>query len=238
MADQRLPKSNFGTASLVDRRDSIPEVPLDIEEGAEIDLQEEMPSGEDVNIQMEEDGGVVVDFNPVSMDDRPDIGFYDNIAESLSEGELSSISSDLLGEYENNKGGRKDWEEAYSKGLELLGFKYEERVEPFKGASGVTHPLLAEAVTQFQAQAFGELLPAGGPVRTEIVGRITPDTEDQAERVRHYMNYQLTCIMNEYTPEFDQMLFYLPLAGSTFKKVYYDEFLGRAVSKFVPVHGY
>tara|TARA_R110000744_G_scaffold21362_4_gene55414 strand:+ start:415 stop:2850 length:2436 start_codon:yes stop_codon:yes gene_type:complete len=235
MADQRLPKSNFGTASLIDRRDSIPDVPLDIEEGAEVDIEEEEIQGvEDVSIQMEEDGGVVVDFNPTSTSERLDVEFHDNIAESLSEGELTSISSDLSGDYDNNKSGRKDWEEAYSKGLELLGFKYEERVEPFKGASGVTHPLLAEAVTQFQAQAFGELLPAGGPVRTEIVGRITPDTEDQAERVRHYMNYQLTCIMNEYTPEFDQMLFYLPLSGSTFKKVYYDEFLGRAVSRFVP----
>jgi hypothetical protein len=166
--------------------------------------------------------------------DRGEGDFFDNLAETLEDSELTRISSDLLGDYDNNKNGRKDWEETYSKGLELLGFKYEERAEPFRGASGVTHPLLAEAVTQFQAQAFGELLPAGGPVRTEIVGRVTPEIENQAERVRHYMNYQLTCIMKEYTPEFDQMLFYLPLAGSTFKKVYYDEFLGRPVSKFVP----
>ena len=233
MADQRLPKSNFGTASLIDRRDSLPPVELDEGDGAEVNIEEEGGlDSSDINIQMEDDGGVVVDFNPTQ--ERPEVEFFDNIAESLSDAELTRISSDLLGDYENNKSGRKDWEEAYSKGLELLGFKYEERAEPFKGASGVTHPLLAEAVTQFQAQAFGELLPAGGPVRTEVIGRITPDAEDQSERVRHYMNYQLTCVMNEYTPEFDQMLFYLPLAGSTFKKVYYDEFLGRAVSKFVP----
>ena len=233
MADQRLPKSNFGTASLIDRRDSLPPVELDEGDGAEVSIEEEGGlANSDINIQMEDDGGVVVDFNPTQ--ERPEVEFFDNIAESLSDAELTRISSDLLGDYENNKNGRKDWEEAYSKGLELLGFKYEERSEPFKGASGVTHPLLAEAVTQFQAQAFGELLPAGGPVRTEIIGRITPDVEDQSERVRHYMNYQLTCVMKEYTPEFDQMLFYLPLAGSTFKKVYYDEFLGRAVSKFVP----
>tara|TARA_R110002051_G_scaffold199872_2_gene266877 strand:- start:3485 stop:5911 length:2427 start_codon:yes stop_codon:yes gene_type:complete len=233
MADQRLPKSNFGTASLIDRRDSLPPVELDEGDGAEVNIEEEGGlDSSDINIQMEDDGGVVVDFNPTQ--ERPEVEFFDNIAESLSDAELTRISSDLLGDYENNKSGRKDWEEAYSKGLELLGFKYEERAEPFKGASGVTHPLLAEAVTQFQAQAFGELLPAGGPVRTEIIGRVTPDVEDQSERVRHYMNYQLTCVMKEYTPEFDQMLFYLPLAGSTFKKVYYDEFLGRGVSKFVP----
>jgi hypothetical protein len=233
MAEQRLPRSNFGTASLIDRRDSLPPVELDEGEGAEVDIEEDVSvEGPDVNIQMEEDGGVVVDFDPTP--DRGEGDFYDNLAETLEDSELTRISSDLLGDYDNNKNGRKDWEEAYSKGLELLGFKYEERAEPFRGASGVTHPLLAEAVTQFQAQAFGELLPAGGPVRTEIIGRVTPEVENQAERVRHYMNYQLTCVMNEYTPEFDQMLFYLPLAGSTFKKVYYDDFLGRAVSKFVP----
>jgi len=234
MAEQRLPRSNFGTGSLIDRRDSLPPVELDEEEGAEVSIEEDVSvEGSDVNIQMEEDGGVVVEFDPTA--ERGEEGdFFDNLAETLEESELTRISSDILGDYDNNKNGRKDWEEAYSKGLELLGFKYEERAEPFRGASGVTHPLLAEAVTQFQAQAFGELLPAGGPVRTEIVGRVTPEVENQAERVRHYMNYQLTCIMKEYTPEFDQMLFYLPLAGSTFKKVYYDDFLGRAVSKFVP----
>ena len=233
MADQGLPRSNFGTASLVDRRDGIPPVDLEAEDGAEVNIEEEtLIEGPDVNIQMEEDGGVVVEFDPTPQ--REEGGFYDNLAEELSDAENSRISSDLLGDYDNNKNGRKDWEEAYSKGLELLGFKYEERAEPFRGASGVTHPLLAEAVTQFQAQAFGELLPAGGPVRTEIIGRVTPEVENQAERVRHYMNYQITCVMNEYTPEFDQMLFYLPLSGSTFKKVYYDDFLGRAVSKFVP----
>ena len=161
-------------------------------------------------------------------------GFYDNLAEDLADNVASRIASDLLDQYEANKDGRKDWAETYRTGLELLGFKYEERSEPFRGAAGVTHPLLAEAVTQFQAQAFGELLPAGGPVNTQVLGKATPEIEEQAERVRTYMNYQITCVMKEYTPEFDQMLFYLPLAGSTFKKVYYDEFLGRAVSRFVP----
>jgi hypothetical protein len=118
--------------------------------------------------------------------------------------------------------------------LELLGFTYEERTQPFRGATGVTHPLLAEAATQFQAQAFNELLPAGGPVRTTILGDLTREKEAQAKRVKEFMNYYITNVMEEYTPEFDQMLFYLPLAGSTFKKVYYDETMERAISSFVP----
>ena len=234
MAPPSLPRSNFGTASLVERKDAIPLVELDEDQGAEVAVEDtSVIKTPDLSIELEEDGGVVVDFDPRA--ETSDSGdFFANLAEDVEDRELARISSDLLEEYETNKNGRKDWEEAYSTGLELLGFKYEERAQPFRGATGVTHPLLAEAVTQFQAQAFNELLPAGGPVRTEIVGKVTPEVEDQAERVRHFMNYQITCVMKEYTPEFDQMLFYLPLAGSTFKKIYYDDFLCRAVSKFVP----
>ena len=234
MAPPSLPRSNFGTASLVERQDAIPLVELDEDNGAAVAVEDTSVIQEPgLNIELEEDGGVVVDFDPRA--ETSDSGdFFANLAEDVEDREIARISSNLLEEYETNKNGRKDWEEAYSTGLELLGFKYEERAEPFRGATGVTHPLLAEAVTQFQAQAFNELLPAGGPVRTEIVGKVTPEAEDQAERVRHFMNYQISCVMKEYTPEFDQMLFYLPLAGSTFKKVYYDDFLCRAVSKFVP----
>jgi hypothetical protein len=234
MAKNPLPRSNFGTASLIERRDEIP--PVELEEGpdAEIPVEDEtFIEAPGLSIELEDDGGVVVDFDPRTASSDTG-GFYDNLAENLSDTSSSRICSDLLAQYEANKDGRKDWEDAYRTGLELLGFKYEDRTEPFRGATGVTHPLLAEAVTQFQAQAFGELLPSGGPVRTEIIGKVTPEMEDQSERVRHFMNYQITCVMKEYTPEFDQMLFYLPLSGSTFKKVYYDEFLGRAVSKFVP----
>ena len=131
------------------------------------------------------------------------------------------------------KDSRADWEKAYTQGLDLLGFKYEQRTEPFQGASSATHPVLAEAVTQFQALAYKELLPAGGPVRTQVVGLDTPEIQNQADRVAEFMNYQVMDVMKEYEPEFDQMLFYLPLSGSTFKKVYYDELLGRAVSKFI-----
>ena len=213
MADKPLPRSNFGTASLVERRNEIPPVELDVEEGqgavipVEGDTVIEAPG---LTVEMEEDGGVVVDFDPRSTDQGSG-DFYSNLAEELSDADLSRVATTVLEEFESNKSGRKDWEDTYTNGLELLGFKYQDRTEPFRGATGVTHPLLAEAVTQFQAQAFGELFPSGGPVRTEIVGRVTPEAEKQSERVRHFMNYQITCVMKEYTPEFDQMLFYLPL---------------------------
>ena len=186
----------------------------------------------DIEVIPEDDGGVTIDFEPT--DNRGQEGdFYANLAEDMPDRELSRIAGELLGEFDANKSGRQDWEDAYANGLELLGFTYEERTQPFRGASGVTHPLLAEAATQFQAQAFNELLPASGPVRTTVLGSETREKQQQAQRVGHFMNYYITCIMEEYTPELDQMLFYLPLAGSTFKKVYYDETLGRAVSKFI-----
>lgn len=234
MARNPLPRSNFGTASLVERRDSLPPVALDEGNEAEVVIEgDAVIEAPGLSIELEDDGGVVVDFDPRSMVQGSE-DFYANLAEDLDDRVSNAVAANLIEQYEANKSGRKEWEDAYRTGLELLGFKYEERAEPFRGATGVTHPLLAEAVTQFQAQAFGELLPAGGPVRTEIIGKQTAEVEEQAERVRHFMNYQITCVMKEYTPEFDQMLFYLPLSGSTFKKVYYDEFLGRAVSKFVP----
>ena len=167
-------------------------------------------------------------------EEETSIGFYDNLAETLDDMQLKSLSIQLLEDYKNDKMSRKDWVDNYVKGLDLLGFKYETQTRPFIGASGVTHPLLAESATQFQAQAFKELLPADGPVRAEIVGAIDEMKEQQALRVKDFMNYQISDVMEEYTPDFDQMLFYLPLAGSTFKKVYYDSLLQRAVSKFIP----
>tara|TARA_R100000908_G_scaffold65286_1_gene53860 strand:+ start:349 stop:2745 length:2397 start_codon:yes stop_codon:yes gene_type:complete len=189
--------------------------------------------GDDIGIEFEDDGGAIVDFAMSSRVEQ-ETGFYDNLAEVLDDRVLGSIASDLLSEFNSNKASRQDWEDAYANGLELLGFNYSERTEPFRGASGVTHPLLAEAAVQFQAQAFNELLPAGGPVRTSIVGSQTKEKEDQAQRVKEFMNYYITNEMEEYTPEMDQMLFYLPLAGSTFKKIYFDDSIGRAVSKFIP----
>jgi hypothetical protein len=186
-----------------------------------------------IEIVPEDDGGVVIDFDPQDMRGMND-DFYANLAEEIPDSELGRISGDLLAEYDANKSSRAEWEEAYQNGLELLGFTYEERTQPFRGSSGVTHPLLAEAATQFQAQAFNELLPAGGPVRTVVMGDETRSKIDQAQRVKQFMNYYITSVMEDYTPDMDQMLFYLPLAGSTFKKTYYDDVLGRAVSKFVP----
>ena len=157
-----------------------------------------------------------------------------NLAEVLSDSILGEISSDLRGRYEEDLESSSEWREAYTKGLDLLGIKYQERTEPFQGASGVTHPLLSESVTQFQAQAYKEMLPSGGPVRTHVLGSETPQKQEQSNRVKEFMNYQITEVMEEFDPDTDQMLFYLPLSGSTFKKVYFDTTKNRAVSKFVP----
>jgi hypothetical protein len=226
------------TASFVERENDSPElaqaaVDLDVESlGRTMDARR--PFVEGIEIEEEDDGSVLVDFDPEGDFGGEDGAFDRNLAEEMDRGELGSVANDLLSQYESAKESRGDWEEEYSKGLELLGFKYEERTMPFRGATGVTHPLLAEAATQFQAQAFNELLPPEGPVRTHVMGEITKEKEQQSKRVKDFMNYYLTNVAMEYTPEFDQMLFYLPLAGSTFKKVYFDENLERVVSKFVP----
>ena len=200
--------------------------------GSVVDLERPLPEG--IEIEMEEDGGVTVDFDPDEGNGAIDAEFSANLAELMDDGDLGVLSNDLMAQFDSAKGSRGDWEEEYSKGLELLGFKYEERTQPFRGATGVTHPLLAEAATQFQAQAFNELLPAEGPVRTQVLGDRTREKQAQGKRVKDFMNYYLTNEMEEYTPEFDQLLFHLPLAGSAFKKVYFDESLGRPVSRFVP----
>jgi len=228
MMDKNVP-------SQLDMEDLAAEVELEVPGSMDDNVVsfEGMAEGMDIEITPDEDGGMTVDFDPQDQRGEGD-DFYMNLAEEMPERELGRISGELLGEYDANKAGRQDWEDAYANGLELLGFNYEERTQPFRGASGVTHPLLAEAATQFQAQAFNELLPASGPVRTTIMGGETRDKQQQSQRVRQFMNYYITNVMEEYTPELDQMLFYLPLAGSTFKKVYYDETLSRAVSKFIP----
>ena len=224
--------------SLVERQNDDPNVAealddIEIEMPASVfPVKDAIPDG--IEIEATDDGGAVVDMDPSLNKASDEEDFFRNLAEEMDDSELGGISSSLIGDFESNKASRKDWEEAYANGLELLGFNYEERTQPFRGATGVTHPLLAEAATQFQAQAFNELLPPMGPVRTTILGSPTREKEEQAKRVREFMNYYITTVMEEYTPEFDQMLFYLPLAGSTFKKVYYDENMDRAVSKFVP----
>jgi len=161
------------------------------------------------------------------------VAFDANLAEVVDDAELGHISSELMVLFDADKTSRGEWEQQYSKGLELLGFKYEERTKPFKGASGVAHPMLSEAVVQFQAQATKELMPACGPVRSQVLGKETVEKLQQAQRVSDFMNYQITTVMEEYTPEFDQAMFYTGYGGSTFKKVYYDYQKERMVSKLV-----
>ena len=180
---------------------------------------------------MMEDGSAVLEEDMV---ETLESGFDDNLAEFLSETELNKIAKDLVAGIDADRSSREDWEKTYQDGLKYLGMKFDEdRSEPFEGASGVIHPLLGEAVTTFQAQAYKELLPAGGPVKTQVLGNYDSNAELQAQRVKEFMNYQIVHKMEEYDQELDQLLFYLPLAGSAFKKIYYDESLGRAVSKFV-----
>ena len=197
-------------------------------------LEEGVPELTSDMIEMTDDGGAEIDLDPSAAAPEGGQNHEANLAEFLDDTVLNGIYDDLKENYDDFKSSRKDWSDSYTKGLDLLGFKYENRSEPFNGASGATHPVLAEAVTQFQALAYKELLPAGGPVRTQIVGAVDQAREDQAQRVKDFMNYQLMIEMKEYEPEFDQMLFNLPLAGSTFKKVYFDSVMGRTVSKFVP----
>jgi hypothetical protein len=210
------------------------DVPSQEEIAEEIAVQEPEQEKGPVEVVPEEDGGATIDFEPGAINIPGTESHFDNLADILPDEVLEPIGNEMTQNYMDYKGSRKEWEQAYISGLDLLGFKYENRTEPFQGASGATHPVMAEAVTQFQAQAYKELLPVDGPVRTQIIGVKNPATEQQATRVKDYMNYLIMDQMKEYEAEFDSMLFHLPLAGSTFKKIYYDVNMGRAVSKFVP----
>ena len=203
-----------------------------VQETLEVELPEEM------NIQGEQTTAFEVDpsGNLVPLFEEEEIIVTDhqvNLAEILDSSSLQTLSSELVDAFEQDKESRKDWLDVFTKGLELLGIQTEEREEPFPGATGVHHPLLSEAVTQFQAQAYKELLPSGGPVKTRVMGNESPEAMGQSQRVKEFMNYQITEVMQEYDPEMDSLLFYLPLAGSAFKKVYYDNLLGRATSRLV-----
>jgi len=212
-------------ANMADNEDII-----DIEEvGTQVEVNTSPANLED-SVEIVEDGSAII--NPEELPLAS--GFNSNLAEILDEAYLQELSNELVDKIEVDKSSREDWEQAYTKGLDLLGFKYEERTRPFRGAASVNHPVLAQAVTQFQAMAYVELLPSDGPVRTQVVGANTDQMQMAAERVKDYMNYEITHVMEDYNPEMDQLLFQLPLSGSAFKKVYYDEVLGRATSKFVP----
>ena len=205
------------------------DIPSEEEMTEEVSVQEEEAQQKGpVEVTPEEDGGATIDFEPGAINIPGTENHFDNLADILPEDVLEPIGNDMVQNYMDYKASRKEWEDTYKTGLDLLGFKYENRTEPFQGASGATHPVMAEAVTQFQAQAYKELLPSDGPVRTQIIGIKNPQTEQQSQRVKDYMNYLIMDQMKEYESEFDSMLFHLPLAGSTFKKVYYDTSNGKS----------
>jgi len=200
----------------------------ELQEEVELEILPEIEEETEVFIQP--DGSAILGSE---MPDQASLKFGENLAETLDERELNTIATELVGSYEEDLESRQDWFDTYVDGLDLLGINAENRSQPFEGASGVHHPILAEAVTQFQAQAYKELLPAGGPVETEVLGFANDEKIQKANRVKNFMNYQITHKMEEYDSEMDQLLFYLPLSGSAFKKVYYDPALGRATARFV-----
>jgi hypothetical protein len=208
--------------------------PIDgtIEQDLESDITIEIEDPESVAIETE-DGGMIIDFDP----NAREVGnedFDSNLAEFMDDDVLTEIGNELVSSYNGDKESRADWEETYTKGLDQLGLKIEERTQPWAGACGVFHPMLSEAVIRFQSQSITEMFPAQGPVRTKIVGKITEDKTKQAQRVQDYLNYLLTHEMSEYRTETEKMLFSLPLAGSAFRKVYFDPSLDRPSSIFVP----
>jgi len=214
---------------------AIEKSPLNIIPGSDEDIeleimQQPLQNGVDTEVFMQPDGSAVIGSDPSV---GGSVEFGENLAEALDERELNTIASELTAQYQEDLDSRDDWFETFSKGLDLLGINIEDRSEPFVGASGVHHPILAEAVTQFQAQAYKELLPLGGPVDTEVLGLSSDAKLEKANRVKNFMNYQITYKMEEFDPEMDQLLFYLPLSGSAFKKIYYDPSLGRATARFI-----
>ena len=207
----------------------------DLPMGEEIvEIEEEIipMDASDVDIEYDEDGGATVSIGE-DEDDKEDSKHEQNLAEKLSDDDLDLIGEDILTLYEQDLSSREEWENTYSKGMKLLGYQYEEKTKPFRGASGAHVPLLTEAILQFSSQAMRELMPSGGPVRTQIVGKSNRNRELQAERVKEFMNYQITTVMKEYTPDYDQMLWYVGYGGSVFKKVYFDRAKMRCVSPFI-----
>lgn len=207
--------------------------PIPLEEEGEEAIAIEIVNPESVGVYTEE-GGMTIDFGEGSEAGLGSDEFSANLAEFIEDNELQRVSSQLLGSYEADKNSRKDWEETYLKGLDQLGLKIEEKTSPWAGACGVTHPILGEAVVRFQSQTMGEIFPSSGPVKTKIIGKIDSEKTKQAERVGNHMNFLLTEIMTEYRSETEKLLFSLPLAGSAFRKIYYDSNMGRPCSMFVP----
>jgi hypothetical protein len=190
-----------------------------------------------IEIEIENPDRVGVDLGDVEIEltpDKPSKEDFDaNLADFMDDSDLEGLGSELVSEFERDVEDRKEWIKTYVEGLKLLGLKYEERTEPWEGACGVFHPMLTEAVVKFQSEAIMETFPAGGPVKTQIIGKETPQKMEASTRVREDMNYELTEVMQEYRPEQEKLLWSLPITGSAFKKVYYDPSLGRQVSMFI-----
>ena len=213
------------------------QAPMDLEDEdmTEMEVEDEGPEAEeDYTVEEDEDGGALITYSSSTENrDISTLGFGDNLAEEMDEKILRAMSKELSNAVEEDDESREEWKRMYEEGLTLLGLTYDDRTEPFEGSTGVTHPIMNEAVTQFQAQAYKEMLPSGGPARAQIVGEVTPEKELQAARVKDFLNYYITVEMEEYDPDYDQMLYYLGYGGSTFKKIYRDGDLGRAVSPYV-----
>ena len=209
--------------------------PEEIEDTEETKIEVEVLNPEAVSVETS-DGGMIIDFEEAQ--DNEEMKFGDNLAEAIEESDLTELASDLIGSFNSDRQSRDEWARSYVKGLDLLGMKIEERQQPWAGSSGVFHPVLTESIVRFQAQAMGEMFPAQGPVRTKVVGKMTQEKTAQAHRVEQEMNYLLTEEMTEYREETEQMLFKLPLAGSAFKKVYYDPIMERPCSMFVPAEDF
>ncbi len=191
---------------------------------------------EPIEIEIVDPEAVNIEIGDLELSIVPgkDDEFNENLADTLDEDDIMSMAGDLAGDIEQDRNSRKDWEKAYTEGLKLLGLQYEERTEPWNGASGVFHPMITEAVVRFQSETITETFPAQGPVRTKILGKETPEKQEAAVRVQEDMNYELTEVMREFRPEHERMLWSLPATGSAFKKVYYDPNIGRQVSIFIP----
>ena len=204
--------------------------------------EEDMPSGDPINhpsVTETEDGGMTIDFDPEGFSpSEEDVPFESNLAEHIEDGELDSVALDLISKFNSDKGSRSNWEQTYEEGLDYLGLEIEDRTTPWAGACGVFHPMLSEAVVRFQSQTIQEIMPAQGPVKTKIWGKFSPERDKQAKRVQQYLNYQLLEVMTEYRSETEKLLFSLPLAGSAFRKIYFDPSLGRPTSMFVPAQDF
>jgi hypothetical protein len=206
-------------------------------EGLMVVEQEEEPAGDTLLTEMD-DGSMVVDFDPMMMMMGGAVSFDSNLAEAIEDNELRTLAVDLVGKFDSDRSSRSDWEQTYEQGLDQLGLEIEDRTTPWAGACGVFHPMLSEAVVRFQSQTIQEIIPAQGPVKTHVWGKFTPERQEQAKRVQEYLNYQLLEVMTEYRSETEKLLFSLPLAGSAFRKVYFDPSLGRPTSMFVPAEDF